>query len=824
MVKDFIPARTGAATGAIIKPTLLERNRQRPAQASWTRPEYTASIKPQSRNYETGSIEVFTGGPAGSVNDWVDINQSWTSSILTPEGLVTSIESSEREFYNGEYSGSVIDVVNGKLQDNPLLGEAYRLSTADLQNLDAGLDGNFNGGLTHLDGGFYRGSGSLIFDQLLSDIAYYNTSSGEYTSNYTRVVDLELHMSAAYTQVEEDPTLFSFTFNFKNLTTGEILGTTTYSYDNGSIFTGDIAFTSSLIVNDFTVNSGSLYGLTWSGYTDAVGDGSGLTVYDVPYTSYKITVQDLSKQSKYYNDPTVYAQQNFPGNLERFNDYNAIYNNVYSNRVSSKYFYVDYSDGALNPSNFGPIISQSALYAQIQDSNYDPKSAFFKTRFAGEQQTVPAFNEGREVIAGAQTSYMAYYQYAGTSLAGKEGSANFRILYLIDEDGDLIQPNADQSSSYFLNTKQAFSQNSPVEVVTYQSTNTDTEKFIKETATVYKPLNQIQTILYSDTGSLGNDYLVNGFYSSLDFELVPGANNRPYDLYVQYTDGLTGSFPAGVDEIVPLNTVNVDKADGFNTSTYKYTVQRTSPLEATFTASCIIQNDATSSAAVTLKVYKDTGIATETIGIKTISGVLNFQNVIVTGSTYLEEGDEIYLEARANRVWSMDNSDLTLDPILEISAVTTPYWTTGNVTTTVLTSSAELGAAYGGAYRQVPYTGSGFPNPIAFDLQTYDEIRFEGNENEVYLVTNVEEFTEQDLYLNVTRGIYVTLDRPVNTTNINIQYFAIRRNTINPNFIMIDSSTVSPAGPGFILPKYPSRLLKNNFDKIVKDFAEKNLI
>jgi hypothetical protein len=41
---------------------------------------------------------------------------------------------------------------------------------------------------------------------------------------------------------------------------------------------------------------------------------------------------------------------------------------------------------------------------------------------------------------------------------------------------------------------------------------------------------------------------------------------------------------------------------------------------------------------------------------------------------------------------------------------------------------------------------------------------------------------------------------------------------------MIDSSTVSPAGPGFILPKYPSRLLKNNFDKIVKDFAEKNLI
>ena len=54
-------------------------------------------------------------------------------------------------------------------------------------------------------------------------------------------------------------------------------------------------------------------------------------------------------------------------------------------------------------------------------------------------------------------------------------------------------------------------------------------------------------------------------------------------------------------------------------------------------------------------------------------------------------------------------------------------------------------------------------------------------------VTNIEEFTEQDMFSNVTRGVYVTLDRPVNTGNINIQYFAIRRNTVNPNFIMIDS-------------------------------------
>ena len=310
----------------------------------------------------------------------------------------------------------------------------------------------------------------------------------------------------------------------------------------------------------------------------------------------------------------------------------------------------------------------------------------------------------------------------------------------------------------------------------------------------------------------------------MSFELAPGANNRPYDLYVRYTS-TTGSFPGGIDQIVPLDTINVDKADGFDTTTYKYTVQETSPLKAVFTASCVIVNDATSSADVTLAVYKDiSGPSIETIGVKQISGVINSINVIVTGSTYLFEGDEIYMEARANRLFSIGDSDLSLDPILEIPEVTTPYWITGSVTTTILTSSAELGAAYGEAYRQVPVSGSGFPNPIAFDLQIYDEIRFEGKENEVYLVKNIEEFREQDLFSNETRGVYVTLDRPVNTAEVNIQYFAIRRNTVNPNFIMVDSNTVRPAGPGFIVPKYPSRQLKNNFDTIVKDFAEKNLI
>ena len=122
MIKDFIPARTAAATGAIVKQHLLERNRQRPAQVSYSEPYYTASVFSVARDYESGSIGVFEGGPAGAVNNWINVSQSYTASVLGPEGLVTYIESSEREFYNGTYSGSRIECqLSESINITPLL-------------------------------------------------------------------------------------------------------------------------------------------------------------------------------------------------------------------------------------------------------------------------------------------------------------------------------------------------------------------------------------------------------------------------------------------------------------------------------------------------------------------------------------------------------------------------------------------------------------------------------------------------------------------------------------------------------------------------------
>jgi|TARA_B110000858_G_scaffold125989_1_gene143569 hypothetical protein len=122
MVKDFTPVRAGIATGVTVKQHLLERNRVRPAQITLRDETLSGSIKPQSRGYEPGTIEVFSGGPGGSVNSLTGSNQAWTASYSTLAGLVTQVESSQYEFYNGEYSGSSTTAqISHSINPDPIL-------------------------------------------------------------------------------------------------------------------------------------------------------------------------------------------------------------------------------------------------------------------------------------------------------------------------------------------------------------------------------------------------------------------------------------------------------------------------------------------------------------------------------------------------------------------------------------------------------------------------------------------------------------------------------------------------------------------------------
>jgi hypothetical protein len=118
MVKDFIPARTSLASGIVIKQHKLERNRYPHHNLSFTEETISGSL-------EIGKI---SGGTGGSFENFNNINttpygeegngpenifnitQSWDNIFPSPLGDVISSHTTQDEFYNGEFSGSHIQV------------------------------------------------------------------------------------------------------------------------------------------------------------------------------------------------------------------------------------------------------------------------------------------------------------------------------------------------------------------------------------------------------------------------------------------------------------------------------------------------------------------------------------------------------------------------------------------------------------------------------------------------------------------------------------------------------------------------------------------
>ena len=131
LIKDFIPARTSLASGIIIKQHLLERNRYSPAQVSYITQDYSASVKSFPFGY-TGShtIYKFSGGNGGSMPELkglisssldypnvVNITQSWEEEFVGPKGRSYVSHSVQEEFFNGEFKGSKLEIINNVLNE-----------------------------------------------------------------------------------------------------------------------------------------------------------------------------------------------------------------------------------------------------------------------------------------------------------------------------------------------------------------------------------------------------------------------------------------------------------------------------------------------------------------------------------------------------------------------------------------------------------------------------------------------------------------------------------------------------------------------------------
>jgi len=143
LIKDFTPARTSLSSGILFKQHLLERNRYplptpildtfitNVASGSINRPftlgniYLTASIGSipslsegqktyiASSDYTSNPIETVEGGNGGMFNS--NTTQSWVGYNNTPVGLIPFSQSSQDEFFNGEFSGSILNITDQRL-------------------------------------------------------------------------------------------------------------------------------------------------------------------------------------------------------------------------------------------------------------------------------------------------------------------------------------------------------------------------------------------------------------------------------------------------------------------------------------------------------------------------------------------------------------------------------------------------------------------------------------------------------------------------------------------------------------------------------------
>lgn len=554
-----------------------------------------------------------------------------------------------------------------------------------------------------------------------------------------------------------------------------------------------------------TYVSGALTTISFDSFITSSTDINGNEVVPEPYTVYNVQT----------------------------NDYNAIINNAVENRVNEFYMDVDFSTDAIIAVNEESILNGSAVRAQVQYSNYTT-ARITNPRYDGSRSTSPGFNltptiggySSEEPNVEQNTQCFLYTPGGrGNSLAERSGSGNYLIGFAIDENGDIYKPTSNTGSLYLPIMYNSFAAGTPVILSKVGSGATNDTN--QETYPVYKPLVNSQTVLRSDTGSLDQTYLVNGFLSSISMSLVPGLNTN---IRAAADGGNLTSLSVGVETTASnFGTVTSNQANAFTASSgvYKYPNQGYSPLRASITASVVYDVSALGvppNTTVTMRIYENNNVIATRSQTATQGSTTNIF-AGVSASILLSPGDTYYATISTNNL-DLDffQTDFNLFPFTGSNGTGffgTPYFTTGSNSRNVLTASAGMTSLYGGNWQQqdtlINGTSSGFSNIQPFIVNPLDEIRFNGNESQVYLIS-------ASSYSAVDDRVYFHLNNNIPpTSGINLNYFAIRRWIFSLDNLLINTpGTIM--GQGFIIPFNSSPEFKAKIDTIAKQLQKDGLI
>ena len=528
--------------------------------------------------------------------------------------------------------------------------------------------------------------------------------------------------------------------------------------------------------------------------------------------------------------------------VENFNysDCDVLMNNVDENQIGSFFRRVLYDDGSIIPSNFQQILSQSAEYAQVKDYNYTARAQILP-RYDGVRTTSPDFNLNTITVSEYEGTrlnslstgdpnvqslgtYFAYFDWLGGTTPELIGKAAAHILYLIGSDGTVQNP--DISGLYYYNLIDSFESGKNANIILNTiNGNPQTIGNIPIIRAGAIPMG----IIASQTGSGYNVQNTMSFgTSTILVDLYASSYSLPYP-YQQFPV-VTGGSNTVLDLVSSISsTSNITLNTGTNTLLVNTSANNTQ-IALNLQGSMGMSQQYANPPYTTMNIHvyfqsSPNGTSWTTIHQATIPLVYGQSTAVNITTPYFSLIAGNYYRAYAyngSGYYSAELSNGTFNVVQQpvatsLQYITSSYWFTGSASKNVLTGSQFYLLYDTPNLHQQNYSGSGYFDFLNFEINPSDQIRFEGDELQVYTITNVIK-DSGSLSLNLT------LDRDI-IDGTDLDSFLIRRLDPNPNYIVIDSDLASyQGGGGFILPQYTTNELQANFDRIIKDLKEKGLI
>lgn len=152
-----------------------------------------------------------------------------------------------------------------------------------------------------------------------------------------------------------------------------------------------------------------------------------------------------------------------------------------------------------------------------------------------------------------------------------------------------------------------------------------------------------------------------------------------------------------------------------------------------------------------------------------------------------------------------------------------PFFTTGSLTSTVLTGSAILTGQYGN-FQTLPTASADFgfsPINFPFEVKIGDKIRFGYESQNIFTVYAIAEPP-------ASSRLFITLDREIGD-RLNINNFVIYRNLADGKFLTLDVAKNDPQigeidFTGVIIPQYASQKLQENASTIVAKLKSEGVL